>query len=156
MQNYNLLEYSEEKSESDNQIANNEIQIPIEIFNNESLSSLETVTKYLKEETNLRIKDIAVALNRSQKTIWNAYNESKIKMSYKLEIGHDTRIFIPSVVLCDRNVSFLEAITEFLRDNFNLRYCQIAPLLCKDQRTIWTVYYRAKKKRKVNQIKDVS
>ena len=132
---------------------NGEILLPIGIFDNESLSPLETVTKYLKEDVDLRFKDIALLLNRSQKTVWNAYNESKNKTRLSLNLNKINKkggFFIPSYVFTDRTLSFLESLTEYIRDNFNLRYCQIALLLHRDQRTIWTVYQRAKRKRRFN------
>ncbi|MFH1849613.1 MAG: hypothetical protein ABH879_05490 [archaeon] len=47
----------------------------------------------------------------------------------------------------DRNVSVLEAISEYLKDSLGLCYHEIAVLLNRDDRTIWTCYSRAKKKR---------
>jgi len=55
---------------------------------------------------------------------------------------------IPIRILQDRNVAVLEAIVEYLKDEKQLRYSEIAKLLNRDQRTIWTVYSRVKKKRK--------
>ncbi len=55
---------------------------------------------------------------------------------------------IPLRILQDRTVAVLEAIVEYLKEERDLRYSEIAELLNRDQRTIWTVYSRAKKKRK--------
>ena len=55
---------------------------------------------------------------------------------------------IPLSILQDRAVAVLEAIVEYLREEKDLRYSEIAELLNRDQRTIWTVYSRAKTKRK--------
>ena len=55
---------------------------------------------------------------------------------------------IPLKILQDRTVAVLEAIVEYLREEKDLRYSEIAELLNRDQRTIWTVYSRAKAKRK--------
>ena len=140
--------YSREYNPDEKLNLNQIIFIPIEIFNNDSLSSLETVTKYLKEELNYRFRDIAVFLNRSQKTIWDAYNSSKEKMSINFEIEKKISFLVPLLIFKDRSVSFLEALTEYLKDHFNLKYCQIAALLNRDQRTIWTVYNRVKIKRR--------
>jgi len=137
----NFFEY---KSNNTNQL----VFLPINIFNNDFLSSLETVTKYMKEELNYRFRDIALLLNRSQKTVWDAYDGSRKKMDSRFSLDKDIRFLIPSFVFKDRSISFLEALTEYLKDNLNLRYCQIASLLNRDPRTIWTVYHRAKNKRK--------
>jgi len=127
---------------------NQVVLLPINIFNNDSLSSLETVTKYMKEELNYRFRDIALLLNRSQKTVWDAYNDSRKKMDSRFSLGKGIRFLVPCFIFRDRSISFLEALTEYLKDNLNLRYCQIASLLNRDPRTIWTVYHRAKNKRK--------
>jgi len=54
---------------------------------------------------------------------------------------------VPTYILKDRSVSVLEAIVEYLKDNENLSYHEIALLINRDDRTIWTVYSRVKKKR---------
>ena len=126
------------------------VLLPLSIFQNDVLSGLEAVTKYLRENSSLRCCEIAKLLNRSQKTIWDAYQSSQQKMQKQFAFasaGHGTSI--PSQVLCDRSVGVLESIVEFLRDELNLRYCTIALLVNRNQRTVWTVYQRAKKKRNV-------
>jgi len=55
---------------------------------------------------------------------------------------------IPSYIFLDRSVSVLEKIVEYLKENKELSYRQIAKLLNRDERTIWTVYNRVQKKRK--------
>lgn len=55
---------------------------------------------------------------------------------------------IPSMIFRDRNVKVLEAMVEYMKDELGLTYHDIAKLLNRDDRTIWTVYSRAKKKRK--------
>jgi len=49
-------------------------------------------------------------------------------------------------ILKDRNLSVLENIVSYLKDTLGFRYHQIAVMLNRDDRTIWTVYHRAKKK----------
>ncbi len=56
-------------------------------------------------------------------------------------------INIPTSIFRDRSLSVLEAVVEYLKEHHNLNYHQIARLLNRDERTIWTVYNRAKKKR---------
>ncbi len=55
---------------------------------------------------------------------------------------------IPSSVFRDRSLSVLEAMVEYLKDQQHLTFHEIAVLLNRDDRTIWTVYSRAGKKRK--------
>ena len=61
--------------------------------------------------------------------------------------NNDDSLFIPVVMFTERSLSVLENLIEYLKDNFNLRYCKIASLLNRNDRTIWTVYKRAKRKR---------
>ena len=122
---------------------------PISIFRNSPLSGLEAITKYLKEELFLSFREIGQLTSRDERTIWGAYTNSKQKMpsSFNLEFSNYS---IPLYIIKDRNVSILEAVTEYLKEQFGLRYCQIAPLINRNDRTVWTVYQRAKKKRKQN------
>ncbi len=54
---------------------------------------------------------------------------------------------VPSSIFRDRSLSVLEAIVEYLKDQQHLTFHEIAILLNRDDRTIWTVYTRGKKKR---------
>jgi DNA-directed RNA polymerase specialized sigma24 family protein len=53
---------------------------------------------------------------------------------------------IPSFVFRDRNLAALEAVVVYLKDSQGMTFAQIARLLSRDDRTIWTTYTRAKKK----------
>lgn len=55
---------------------------------------------------------------------------------------------IPSFVFKDRTLSVLEVMVEYLRDNKKMRFHEIALIINRDDRTVWTVYRRAKLKRK--------
>lgn len=55
---------------------------------------------------------------------------------------------IPSFIFRDRSVAVLESLVEYLKDQKKLSYHEIAVLLNRNDRTIWTVYRRAKLKRK--------
>ena len=58
----------------------------------------------------------------------------------------DTRsipIAIPIEVIQDRELSALEAIVVYLKEQHHLTYSQIAVMLKRDDRTIWTTYKRA-------------
>ena len=120
--------------------------LPISIFNNDELSCLETIVKYLKEELNLRFHEIAVLLNRNDRTIWATYSIASKKRKERLD-AKESKIFIPISIFADRKLSVLEAVVSYLKDNFNLRYSEIASLLNRDQRNIWTVYSQYKKKK---------
>ena len=59
----------------------------------------------------------------------------------------DKELLIPSTIFLDRSLSVLEAISEYLKEEKGLSYHEIAVFLNRDDRTIWTCYNRAKKKR---------
>lgn len=120
--------------------------VPIHIFNNETLSALETIVKYLKENKNLKHSKIAKKLNRNTKTIWTTYQKAKQKQSEQFK-EQETEITIPLTLFCDRALSILEHITKHLKENYDLNYTEIAKLLNRSPKTIWTVHQRARKKR---------
>ena len=126
--------------------ARKEILIPLYIFQNSKLSSLESIVKYLHEQLRINFNKIALLLNRSGKTIWATYANAKAKMpepfQYKLSSHH-----IPVSIIRRRDVSVLEGIVEYLRDQHHLSFIQIAFMLNRSSKTIWTVYKRAKIKR---------
>lgn len=57
-------------------------------------------------------------------------------------------ITIPSSIFRDRELSVLEAIVEYFKEKKQKKYSEIARLLNRDDRTIWTAYQRAREKRK--------
>ena len=120
--------------------------LPISIFDNDELGCLETIVKYLKEELKLRFHEIALLLNRDDRTIWATYNIACKKRKKKLMVK-DSKFLIPASIFTNRKLSVLEAIVSYLKDNFNLRYSEIAVLLNRDERNIWTVYNHYKKKK---------
>ncbi|MBS3103142.1 hypothetical protein J4458_06900 [Candidatus Woesearchaeota archaeon] len=122
-----------------------EILLPISVFENDKLSALEIICKYLKEELDVGFNKIASLLNRDNRTIWATYNNAIKKKKEKL-IVKESKFFIPVSILAERKLSVLGAIVSYLKDNFNLRYSEIAALLNRDERNMWTAYNRAKKK----------
>lgn len=122
-----------------------EINIPIGVFGNDALSSLEAVVKYLKEESKLRFSKIGKLLNRSSKTIWATYHNAVKKMPSSFgEVSRD--ILIPASAFADRSFSTLESLVAFVKDLGHSNH-EIALMIHLDDRTIWTVYDRIKKKR---------
>ena len=65
-----------------------------------------------------------------------------------MKLEHIPAMQIPLLVLRDRRISVLEAIVEYLKDEKELTYHEIAVMLNRDDRTIWTCYHRAKTKRR--------
>lgn len=122
-----------------------EILIPVSIFEVKGLSALEAVCKYLKEEMDLNYAKIALILNRDSRTIWTTYNTARKKRKEELPVK-ESKFYIPASIFTDRKLSVLEAIAGYIRDNFKLRYSEIAALLNRDERNIWAVYNRYRKK----------
>jgi len=89
------------------------------IFDKDTIETLETITKHLKEVKNL-----------------------------KLKTPPTTGYSIPVTILSDRTLSALEHVTIYLKETHGLSYKEIATLLNRDQRTIWTTYQRAAQKRR--------
>ncbi len=121
-----------------------EILIPVSIFN-DNLSCFETIVKYLRENLNLSNKQISLLIKRSDKTIYQTYKSASEKFSGKLK-SNDSEYYVPLLNLANRKLSVLENIVKFLHDCYDLSYSNIAKLLHRDPRTVWTVYQRTKKK----------
>jgi len=122
-----------------------EISIPAGVFSNDALSSLEAIVKYLRENAELRFSNISKLLNRSNKTIWATYHNANKKMPSSF--GKVSRDFImPVSVFADRSFSTLECVVKFLKDHGCTNH-EVALMLHLDDRTIWTVYDKVKKKR---------
>ncbi len=122
-----------------------EISVPIGIFANDVLSSLEAIVKYLKEDLKLKFSKIAKLLNRSNKTIWTTYHNAAKKMPspFGLVISN---IMIPVSAFANRSFSTLESLVGFIKE-LDYTNHDVALMLHLDDRTIWTVYDRVKKKR---------
>src|SRR3989344_8413869 len=121
-----------------------EYSAPVSIFS-EKLSCLETIVKYLRESLELSNKEAAKILNRSEKTIYQAYSSARKKYVEKFAVEL-SEYYIPVSILSERKFAVLESIVKYLFENYQLNYSQISRLLHRDPRTIWTVYSRARRK----------
>ena len=127
--------------------AKEEVKVPISVFKNDKLGSLETIVKYLRENKLLAFKQIGSLTNRNEIALAVTYRNAKRKLEAKF-IEEISPYYLPVSILKDRKLSVLENIVSYLKDTFGLTYAKIAVLLNRDDRTIWTVYQRAKKKKK--------
>jgi hypothetical protein len=118
-----------------------EILLPIEIFASD-LAPLQAIVKYAKEIKKLSNSIISGLIGRDSRTIWLTYRAVKKKA---LILSDKSALLIPVSMFKDEKLSVLEVLVSFLRKN-GLSYVAISRLLAKDQRTIWTVDSRAKKK----------
>ena len=120
------------------------ILIPIEILKTK-LGPLESIVKYLREEKGLDFNQISVLLNRDITTIATSYNNALNKKKEKFTIKK-SEFSIPIEILKNRKLSILENTTKYFYERLNLGLNEIASILKRDNKTIWTFYYRVKKK----------
>ena len=138
---------------SDNQ---NALLIPTSIFTDRTLKVLEAVVEYLKESKMLTHHQIAALINRDDRTVWTVYHRVGLKRKPHLHAlpasaGAADALFLPTSIFQDRTLKVFEAVTEYLREQKQLTNHQVALLLNRDDRTVWTVYSRAQKKRAAQQ-----
>lgn len=117
------------------------INIPLDVFKQEIAPS-ESLCKYLKENKSLTFKEISKLLNRDQRTIWINYNNAIKKKKEKIIAGEE---IIPIEIFSDRRLSILESLIYYLKER-QMKNIEIAKLLYKDSRNIYTLYSRAIKK----------
>jgi DNA-binding CsgD family transcriptional regulator len=122
-----------------------EINVPTGIFT-KKIGALETISKYMKENLNMNYKEIAEELNRDERTIWTAYNKARKKQPKPLEVK-ETKMFLPLSIFKNRKLTILESIIVYLKEE-GMKYNEIAELLGRDQRNIWTIYSKARKKQR--------
>lgn len=134
-----LLEFEKKHGFSIKQIINlaKDVLLPDSIFKSE-LTVLESVVKYMKENLDLSLSEIAKFLDRDDRNIWHAYDNAKKKYPAKFRIK-DVRYLIPVSALADGKQSPLEAVAKYLRETYKLNYHEIALILNRDDRTIWSV-----------------
>ena len=122
-----------------------DVSFPIGIFSNDFLSSLEAIVKYLKEDLKLKFCKIAKILNRSSKTIWATYQKATKKMPSSFGVV-SRDVLIPVSAISNRAFSTLESVVGYVK-NLDYTNHEVGVMLHLDDRTIWTVYDRVKKKR---------
>src|SRR3989344_2141428 len=121
-----------------------EVSLPISIFNSK-LTVLESVAKYLKEEKNLSLHEISRVISRDERNIWHTYESAKKKHPEKL-ILENVKFWVPVSIFSDSKLSALETLVSHLKSQLNFSYHEIAVLLSRNDRTIWTVHSRSRKK----------
>jgi len=137
---------SEKKEEKQKHVES--IEVPISVFNTK-LSPLEAITRYLKEKQNKKINEIAKLLGKNPSAISLAYKKaSSRKFDFK-----KTDFFIPLRKFeKNRDLSILEIIVKHLKES-GQRLTEIAKLLDRSPKTIWTLFDRGTKKQKKEELK---
>ena len=122
-----------------------ETLLPGSIFSNDKLSALETIVKFLKEDKDKTLHEIAELLNRDDRSIWTTYHNAQKKMKEPLAPGASD-FFVPADIFAERKLSVLETLASYLKKQ-GMSNHDIATALHRDDRTIWTVVKRAQAKR---------
>ena len=100
--------------------------------------SLNLITTELREEFTEEKQNIAKLLIKEIKNRYNLTNPQISKLT-------TTPKTIPLNIFSTK-LGALEAITKYLKENINLPYIQIAKLLNRNQKTIWTAYHKSQQK----------
>ena len=66
------------------------VKVPCCIFKERSLGILEALTKYMKEDLDLKYKEIASLLNRDNRVIWMTYSNARKKLKKRLVVDKKT------------------------------------------------------------------
>ena len=120
--------------------------IPISIFENDKLSIFEALAKYMRENLKMRFVKIASLIGRSDKTVWVTYSKAKKKMPSPFT-KLSSEITVPISNFSNSDLTIFEGLVLFLKEK-DLANHEVALMLHRDDRTIWSVYDRAKKKSK--------
>lgn len=122
-----------------------EINIPLSIFATSKLTILEALVKYLYETRKMRFCEIAKTLNRNSASIYGCYKKSKLKhpeeLSLDIKKGN-----MPFSIFMNNKLTISEAFVNYLSQERKMRFIDIARLLHRDSRTIWSLANRALKK----------
>lgn len=143
-----LSQYSEEQlidllsKQLEQKISEPKTGIPVEIFS-KNLTPFESLVKFLKENKKHKYSEIGKLLSRDQRTIWSTYNRAQKKLKDTFSSESD---FLIPLEIFDSKKSIFESLVIFLHDSQNQKFSEIAKILNKDPRTIWTTYNRGKKK----------
>jgi hypothetical protein len=119
--------------------------IPLGIFSQDKLSCLEAIVKYLKEITGMKLGLIAKLLSRDNRTIWCTYANATRKMPEPFSIAEG--MHMPAHRIADRRLSVLEHVVWYAKSLGKTNH-EVALLLHLDDRTIWSVYDKVKRKEK--------
>ena len=125
---------------------NNYNSIPSYIFQNRKYTILEALIVCLRERKNLSFRKISALINRDLRYTYHSYQNAKKKELITQYTIQTKFIWIPLSIFTNRKFSALEVLVSYLKEKFSLTYHEIALLVKRDDRTIWTVYQRAKKK----------
>ena len=117
--------------------------IPCSIFSIK-LGIFEAIVKFFHENKSLSFKQISKVLDRTPNNIAVTYKKAKIKYPQPFT-KLDFSVKVPFKIFSKKFTCF-ESICLYLKDKLDYSYHKIAVLLNRNDRTIWTVYNRARLK----------
>ena len=115
---------------------------------NEKLSSFEAIVKFLKENYGFGFERIADLLGKKRQSVWRAYQSSSKKQKQSLEVT-DLYYLVPVQIFRDSKCSLLEELVFFLKECYELTFSEVSALVARDERTVWTAYARARRKKRI-------
>jgi len=124
-------------------------KIPLEIFSS-NLGALEALVKYLRENLNFKYKYINEISNKSIGALGKTYASASLKQKEKFVIK-DFKNSIDIEILFAEGFTVLANIILFLRDSKAMKFSEIAALLSRNVKSVWTVYHNAKEKKNKKQ-----
>jgi len=121
-------------------------KIPISVFSNKS-APLQSIIRYLKDFKKAKNSEISKAINRSPKTIYSSYVQSK---GYDFFVDERDSIKIPLSELTYSNSTVSENLIYFLKAKENLRTIDLARMLKRSPSCVSQIYKRSVNKKKKN------
>jgi hypothetical protein len=121
-------------------------KVPLKLFSNRSLGVLEVLVKYLRENQALSYSDIAMMLNRNDRTIWATYRKAAMKHGERFAVGGQ-ELGVPCNIFIDRKLGPLQALTLYTKKELNMSFNEISSALKRDYRTVWLSYQNGVRKR---------
>ena len=124
-----------------------EVSLPISIFSQE-LNPAEALVKCLKENKKLRLSEISKLINKNSNAVWLNYKRAIEKKKELFILDQHEEILLPIYIFKISNLSYLESIVMYLRDEKRFSNNEIANLLKKSPQVLSIAYNRARSKLK--------
>lgn len=122
-----------------------EIFVPLSIFSHK-LKPAEALCQYLKEKEGLSNKQIAVLINRKEKSVWATCQRAvqKKKPGKQKFIEKEKKYFLPVSIFSNRSYSLLGNVIIYLKEVHHLSNKSIAELLDTSPNSIAVIAKRGK------------
>jgi len=122
-----------------------DLNIPLAIFKSDKLTILESLVKYLRENYKKSYGEIARLLRRDVCAIRSCYISSKVKYPFVISLEEPCES-VSVELFANRKLSAFENLVAYLKGGAGVAFKDIAELLNRDYKTVWTIHARALKK----------